>query len=77
MVGKEFFWEKKLSISGEKSTFDSIEKLFYPILLSSPSGIQLKSKEEIKDYLLTEGTCKCGLDCPVQIENAFDFDHKV
>ena len=72
------------SFSGRENSVFQVEiqlsiqyKLFHLILLSSPSGIQLKSNEEIKDYLLTEGTCKCGLDCPVQIENAFDFDHKV
>lgn len=40
---------------------------------SSPSGIQLKSKDEVKSYLLKEGTCKCGLECPLNLES-FDFD---
>lgn len=44
------------------------------IVYFTPSGIQLNSKDEIKDYLMTEGTCKCGLDCPLVIERAFDFD---
>lgn len=43
----------------------------------SPSGIQLKSMAEIKEYLSTEGTCKCGLNCPISIETAFDFDQSV
>ena len=48
---------------------------FYPYF--SPSGIQLKTLEEIKDYLATEGTCKCGLNCPLSVQNAFDFDNLV
>ena len=48
--------------------------IFY--LYFSPSGIELKSKEEIKEYLLKEGTCKCGLECPLDLDQAFDFDIK-
>merc|ERR1712045_725218 len=49
------------------------DQIFY----MSPSGIELKSKEEIKEYLLKEGTCKCGLECPLDLELVFDFDiHK-
>jgi len=44
------------------------------IVYFSPSGIQLKSIEEIKDYLFTEGTCKCGLDCPLAVDSAFNFN---
>merc|ERR1712013_164638 len=44
------------------------------IVYFSPSGIQLKSPEEIKEYLFTEGTCKCGLDCPLAVDTAFDFN---
>ena len=47
------------------------------IVYFSPSGIQLKTGQEIKEYLMTEGTCKCGLDCPVSVENAFNFDQEV
>ena len=47
------------------------------IVYFSPSGIQLKTGHEIKEYLMTEGTCKCGLECPVTVENVFDFDQKV
>ena len=47
------------------------------IVYFSPSGIQLKTGQEIKEYLMTEGTCKCGLECPVTVENVFDFDQKV
>ena len=43
----------------------------------SPSGIQLKCLEDVKEYLLAEGTCKCGLDCPFQIQDKLDFDPQV
>lgn len=50
----------------------------YPFfILSSPSGIQLKSILEIRSYLLQEGTCKCGLDCPMDVSRTFDFDDTV
>ena len=50
---------------------------FHLFWIFSPSGIELKSKEEIKEYLLKEGTCKCGLECPLDLELVFDFDiHK-
>lgn len=31
----------------------------------SPSGSVLSSLEQVKTYLLTDGTCKCGLECPL------------
>ena len=37
----------------------------------------MKSVEEVKEYLVTEGTCKCGLNCPLRVEADFDFDHTV
>lgn len=33
----------------------------------SPSGTTLSTLEEVKAYLLTDGTCKCGLECPLVI----------
>ena len=45
--------------------------------LFSPSGIELKSVEDVKDYLLNEGTCKCGLECPLVVDKVFDFDNAV
>eukprot|EP00095_Tigriopus_kingsejongensis_P001379 snap_masked-scaffold205_size259573-processed-gene-0.2 protein:Tk01379 transcript:snap_masked-scaffold205_size259573-processed-gene-0.2-mRNA-1 annotation:"methyl- -binding domain protein 5-like isoform x4" len=39
-----------------------------------PSGVQLKSIEDVRTYLVREGTCKCGLECPLQLQQAFDFD---
>lgn len=29
---------------------------------------------EIAKYLTTDGTCKCGLECPVYINKVFNFD---
>ena len=43
----------------------------------SPSGIELKSKEDIKEYLIKDGTCKCGLECPLEMDSLFDFDASV
>jgi hypothetical protein len=39
--------------------------------------VELKSLEEVKSYLLHEGTCKCGIECPIVVETAFDFDVQV
>jgi hypothetical protein len=47
------------------------------IFLSSPSGVELTSLEEVKSYLLKDGTCKCGLECPMDISKVFDFDPQV
>ena len=43
----------------------------------SPSNIELKSFDELKEYLLRDGTCKCGLECPLELPKLFDFDTKV
>ncbi|KAJ8340966.1 hypothetical protein SKAU_G00332570 [Synaphobranchus kaupii] len=40
----------------------------------SPSGTVLSSVEEVKTYLLTDGTCKCGLECPLVVHEVFCFD---
>lgn len=49
--------------------------LFFSIY--SPSGAALHKIEEIKDYLLSAGTCKCGLPCPLQPEYLFEFNPQV
>lgn len=33
--------------------------------------------EQVKAYLQTQGTCKCGLECPLQCDSVFSFDAKV
>ena len=40
----------------------------------SPSSVRLKSLEEVAQYLATDGTCKCGLECPVLVGKVFNFD---
>ncbi|XP_026479574.1 uncharacterized protein LOC113385972 [Ctenocephalides felis] len=46
------------------------------IVYFSPSGVSLVSLSHVRGYLLTTGTCKCGLDCPLKPELVFDFDPK-
>ncbi|CAG0893197.1 unnamed protein product [Cyprideis torosa] len=41
-----------------------------------PSNIKLKSLKEVTNYLLSDGTCKCGLTCPLNVEQVFNFDPK-
>lgn len=43
----------------------------------SPSGAALRKIEQIKDYLLSDGTCKCGLPCPFRPEHFFEFNPQV
>lgn len=44
------------------------------IVYDSPSNICLRSHDEVRQYLLKEGTCKCGLQCPLVIDKTFVFD---
>lgn len=44
------------------------------VLYISPSGSLLSSLEQVKTYLLTDGTCKCGLECPLILHKVFNFD---
>lgn len=37
----------------------------------------MNSLEEVKSYLLSEDTCKCGLPCPFHIDKVFKFDPSV
>ncbi|XP_041701831.1 methyl-CpG-binding domain protein 5 [Coregonus clupeaformis] len=43
------------------------------VVYVSPSGTVLSSLEEVKSYLLNDGTCKCGLECPLVIHKVFNF----
>lgn len=45
--------------------------------MSSPSGVALQSLDQICHYLLSDSTCKCGLECPIQLEKFFSFDPDV
>ena len=49
----------------------------YPIVHSSPSGHLLHCAEDLQRYLLAEGTCKCGLECPLIIAMVFNFNPRV
>lgn len=49
----------------------------FQFLFFSPSSCCLKSYENVIEYLKTEGTCKCGLDCPFFIHHVFNFDTSV
>ncbi|CAH2209438.1 jg23256 [Pararge aegeria aegeria] len=42
-----------------------------------PSGSALSNLSQLREYLQTSGTCKCGLPCPLRPETAFSFDPKV
>ncbi|KAF7240334.1 Methyl-CpG-binding domain protein 6 [Varanus komodoensis] len=38
------------------------------------SGTSLASLEQTRAYLLADGTCKCGLECPLNVHKVFNFD---
>ena len=40
----------------------------------SPSNIRLSSFQEVQEYLSSDGTCKCGLQCPILVDKVFNFD---
>ncbi|KAM8982167.1 methyl-CpG-binding domain protein 6 isoform 3-T6 [Sarcophilus harrisii] len=44
------------------------------VLYVSPSGTELSSLEQTRSYLLSDGTCKCGLECPLNVPKVFNFD---
>ncbi|XP_018425050.1 PREDICTED: methyl-CpG-binding domain protein 6 [Nanorana parkeri] len=44
------------------------------VLYISPSGTVLTSMDQLKTYLVMDGTCKCGLECPLNIYKVFNFD---
>ncbi|XP_078142247.1 methyl-CpG-binding domain protein 5-like isoform X1 [Centroberyx gerrardi] len=44
------------------------------VIYISPSGSVLACLEQAKTYLLTDGTCKCGLECPLILHKVFNFD---
>ncbi|OWR50701.1 Methyl-CpG-binding domain protein 5 [Danaus plexippus plexippus] len=47
------------------------------MFICSPSGTALSNYTQLREYLQTAGTCKCGLPCPLRPETAFSFDPKV
>ncbi|XP_073519411.1 methyl-CpG-binding domain protein 6 isoform X3 [Phyllobates terribilis] len=44
------------------------------VVYVSPSGTILTSVDQLRSYLVTDGTCKCGLECPLNIYKVFNFD---
>ncbi|XP_043939545.1 methyl-CpG-binding domain protein 6 [Protopterus annectens] len=44
------------------------------VVYVSPSGTILSSLEQVSAYLLADGTCKCGLECPLIVHKVFNFD---
>ncbi|KAA0186756.1 hypothetical protein HAZT_HAZT009773 [Hyalella azteca] len=47
------------------------------VVYVSPSGNELSSALAVSQYLTTEGTCKCGLQCPLKVASVFCFDPNV
>ncbi|XP_022087083.1 uncharacterized protein LOC110977353 isoform X2 [Acanthaster planci] len=47
------------------------------VVYVSPSGHLLHCAEDLQRYLLAEGTCKCGLECPLIIDRVFNFNPRV
>ncbi|XP_053677910.1 methyl-CpG-binding domain protein 5-like [Anopheles nili] len=47
------------------------------IVYISPSNAVLHNFDQVKEYLLTAGTCKCGLPCPFYPEVFFQFDAEI
>ena len=47
--------------------------IFLP-LTPSPDCRCMASAEEVLRHLLSSGTCKCGLPCPLRLDNVFNFD---
>lgn len=54
---------KSLVVNLSSSTFILI--IFFIFTTFSPSGSVLACLDQVKAYLLTDGTCKCGLECPL------------
>lgn len=44
------------------------------IVYFSPSQSVLWSHADLLTYLTTDGTCKCGLSCPLHVHKVFNFD---
>lgn len=43
----------------------------------SPTCTRLTSTDSVKQYLITDGTCKCGLECPLHVDRVFNFNSDV
>ncbi|XP_058442743.1 MATH and LRR domain-containing protein PFE0570w isoform X2 [Malaya genurostris] len=47
------------------------------VIYISPSGVPLRNYNQVKEYLLSGGTCKCGLPCPFRPDVFFEFNSQV
>jgi len=54
-----------------------IKNLEGHVIYLSPGGNELRSLDDVKSYLLKAGACKCGLICPLHVEQVFNFDPQV
>ena len=72
---KEIFCKEPTEIYFQKNW----QRIFLLIisLLFSPNNSRLRSLENVIEYLKTDGTCKCGLECPFFIHKVFNFDARI
>ena len=61
-------------ISTTITLYGNFVSWFLHVVCNSPSNVRLLSHDEVRQYLLKEGTCKCGLQCPLLVEKTFVFD---
>jgi hypothetical protein len=59
-------WSRLIELSDETK-----EK---QVIYKSPTSVTLNSIQEVKTYLLSDNTCKCGLECPFNVNTKFNFD---
>lgn len=52
---------------GRVSRLTEINPMPVTLFFPSPSGTELSSLEQTRSYLLSDGTCKCGLECPLNV----------
>lgn len=53
-----------------------ISVINFVLSVCSPSGSVLSNLEQVKTYLLTDGTCKCGLECPLILHKVTQKDER-
>lgn len=47
------------------------------VVYVTPSNCLLWSENDVQIYLLSDGTCKCGIECPLILKKVFNFDPTV
>lgn len=47
------------------------------VVYATPSNCLLWSMNDVRVYLMSDGTCKCGIECPLVLKKAFNFDPSV